>query len=426
MTSRRDALGSLATAALGAALPRGARERATHAGDPVRDAPAPPLAHAQLPERLPARDAFALPAGETYLSAAYTHPMPVAAARAAQQWIERRTTGAPAGANAARTAAREAFARLINAKPSEVGCVPNTSTAENLVVEMLGFPRRDANIVSDLLHFDGALVHLLELKARGTDVRLARPVNGRIPIEALARLIDTRTRLVEISLVSWYNGFVHDVKAVCDLAHAHGAYVYCDLIQGAGAIPFDVRATGVDFAACSTYKWLMGSFGLGFMYIREGLQDTVVRRPHWSYESTSEMDAHLAPGDPKRATPITYTAGRGAAAMVELGTMDSATAAALGASLPWIERLGVANIAAHRQPLIDRLLRELPRLGYPLETPADTRGPIVTVAHDREAELAKRLANARVTVRLADHWMRIAPSVYNDMGDIERLLEALA
>ena len=60
-----------------------------------------------------------------------------------------------------------------------------------------------------------------------------------------------------------YNGFQHDLKAVCELAHAHGAYVYADIVQSAGAMPIDVRASGVDFCACSSFKWLMADFGLG-------------------------------------------------------------------------------------------------------------------------------------------------------------------
>ena len=54
--------------------------------------------------------------------------------------------------------------------------------------------------------------------------------------ESPPRVIDRDRRLVEVSSVTMYNGFQHDLKAVCDLAHAHGAYVYADIIQGAGAV----------------------------------------------------------------------------------------------------------------------------------------------------------------------------------------------
>ena len=88
-------------------------------------------------------------------------------------------------------------------------------------------------------------MHLLELKKKGLDLRIVRPTaDGRIDMRDLARLVDNRTRLIEVSSVAMYNGFQHDLKAVCDLAHAHGAYVYADIVQSVGAVPLDVRAIG--------------------------------------------------------------------------------------------------------------------------------------------------------------------------------------
>ncbi len=68
----------------------------------------------------------------------------------------------------------------------------------------------------------------------------------------------------------------------------------------------------------------------------------------------------------------------------------------------------------------------MPRLGFTPQTPADSTSPIVTFAHRDTREAARKLADRRVDVRVAPHWIRIAPSVYNDMGDIERLLDALS
>src|SRR5262249_45404510 len=149
--------------------------------------------------------------------------------------------------------------------------IPNTSTGENLVVEALGIAKNQGNVVTDSLHFDGALVHLMALQKQGLDLRIVSPRDGRIDLKDMKGVGDKNTRLIEVSFVSMYNGFQHDLKAVADLAHAHGAYAYADLIQGVGAIPLDIHATGVDFAASATYKWLMGDFGLGFMYVREDL-----------------------------------------------------------------------------------------------------------------------------------------------------------
>jgi selenocysteine lyase/cysteine desulfurase len=380
---------------------------------------------------LPRKKDFDIAEGYTYISGAYTHPMPIAAAEAYRQAVNRRVSigsgaSGPSGAGATRVDPRRAFAALINAKPSEISYVPNTSTGENLVVESLGISRFDGNVVTDALHFEGALIHLLELKKQGLDLRLVMPREGRIDIKDLERVVDKQTKLIEVSLVSMYNGFQHDLKAVCDLAHAHGAYVYADIIQGVGAVPLDVRATGLDFAACATYKWLMGDFGLGFFYVREELLGSVIKRPHWSYESAPDTAIHLSPFDPQHPTPVTWTPGTTAATYFQLGTMANGVAAALGVSIPYIQQLGVENIQRHRQPLLKRLQQEMPRLGFTPQTPLDSTSPIVTFAIKDTQEVGRKLQAARVNVRVADHWVRIAPSIYNDMADVERLLSALA
>lgn len=382
---------------------------------------------------LPRKQDFDLSDGNSFLDAAYTHPIPRPATDAVRSYLSQRNklsmprAGAGGGDGGGPTA-KTLFAELINASPAEIAYVPNTSTGENLVVNALGLDRAtDANVVTDWLHFDGALVHLLELQRRGLDVRVVKPTRDyRIDLHDIERVMDRKTKLVELSSTTMYNGFQHDLTAVCQLAHAHGAWVYADIIHTAGAEPFDVRASGVDFAACSSFKWLMGDFGLGFLYVREALLGTVIQRPHWSYESTSDSDIHLSPFDPQSATPIAWTPGTGAAATFELGTMASGVAAALSVSLPYIQQLGLDRIVAHRQPMMAKLQAELPRLGFTPQTPSETTGPIVTFAHDKEAEINRRLDKAKITVRVAKYWMRVSPSVYNDMADIDRLLEVLS
>jgi selenocysteine lyase/cysteine desulfurase len=422
--NRRELLTGLGTIAAAAA----AGERP---GAAVLGSEPPRPADAAAASGFPRKADFAFEHGVTYISGAFTHPMPIAAADAYREAVARRATVGAAplpmgGGGGARVDPRAAFAALINARPSEVSYIPNTSAGENLVVECLDITKFDGNVVTDALHFEGALVHLMELQKQGLDLRVVQPRDGRIEIRDLERVVDRRTRLVEISLVSMYNGFQHDLKAVCDLAHAHGAYVYADIIQAAGAVPIDVRASGVDFAATATYKWLMGDFGLGFFYVREDLLGRVVRRPHWSYRSANDVDIHLSPFDPESPTPVTWTARSDASGYFELGTVANAVAAALSVSLPYLTRLGVDEIQRHRQPLLKRLQDEMPRLGFTPQTPRDSTSPIVTFASRDTREAARKLDAARVVTRVAPYWIRIAPSIYNDMRDIERLLGALS
>jgi selenocysteine lyase/cysteine desulfurase len=374
----------------------------------------------------PRKSDFRFVDGWTYINGAYTHPMPIAAADAYRAFLDHRSTVGFSDAPPRRMDPVAAFASLINAKPSEIGYIPNTSTGENLVIEALGIGKGQGNVVTDALHFDGALLHLMALQQQGLDLRIVMPRDGRIDLKDMERVVDRNTRLIEVSFVAMYNGFQHDLKAVADLAHAHGAYVYADLIQGVGAVPLDIHATGVDFAASATYKWLMGDFGLGFIYVREDLLGTVFPRLHSSYESALDAEIHTSPLDPRSPTPLTYTLGTDTNSYTHLGTLAYGARAALAVSLPYIQSLGVDAIERHRQPLLQRLQAELPRLGFTPQTPSDCTSPIVTFAHKDEAGITKKLAAAKVNVRLASYWMRISPSIYNDMADVERLLEALS
>jgi hypothetical protein len=159
----------------------------------------------------------------------------------------------------------------------------------------------------------------------------------------MERMVDKKTKLVEISLVAMNNGFQHDLKAVCDLAHAHGAYVYADIAQAAGCTPIDVRPSDVDFCACSSFKWLMGDFGLGFLFVKESLLDRVVHRSQYGYFQAASLESHYLPGNPPGPAPYTWELGKDASAYCEVGTHAIGVSHALSQSLPYIRGLGVEN-----------------------------------------------------------------------------------
>ena len=377
----------------------------------------------------PRKSDFAIPAGLTYINGAFTHPMPIAAVEAVRRYSEKRARPgnmtSPGNASIVKTA-KEEFAALIGAKPSEISFIPNTSTGENLVVNGLGIVGSGGNVVTDALHFEGAIINLQALERNhGLDLRIAMPKQGRIEMSDLERLVDKKTKLIEVSLVAMYNGFQHDLKAVCDLAHAHGAYVYADIVQAAGTTPIDVRASGVDFCACSSFKWLMGDFGAGFLYAREELLPRIRRSQH-GYHSVTGMATHFLPYDPPGKAPFSWELGTDASTTFEVGSYAYAPLAALTISLPYIRSLGVEAIEAHRQPLLERLRKEMPRLGFEPITPAGTKSALLTFLVKDRQPVFERLQKANINVRLAAHYLRVSPSVYNDMHDIERLLDALS
>jgi selenocysteine lyase/cysteine desulfurase len=290
----------------------------------------------------------------------------------------------------------------------------------------MGVPRIEGNVVTDALHYEGSTYLYRSLQAQGLDVRFVRPREGRIELADLEKATDRNTKLIAISLVSYLNGFQHDLKSVCDLAHSRGAYVYADIVQAAGAMPIDVRASGVDFCACASYKWLMGDMGLGFLFVREALLDKVIRRAQFGQRQISHYKAHIFPYDQTAEGAANWEQLPDASGHFEVGTISETTVACLNHSLPYIERLGVEKIQAHAQSLITRLQKEVPRLGFPSATPPETKSPIVSFVVKDPKAVAARMEKANIDVKFDQHLMRVSPSAYNDQNDIDRLLNALS
>ena len=211
-----------------------------------------------------------------YLDNASCHPLSVHSAAVLRRYLEWATESVgepwwPAWA-APRDEAKNLFARLINARPDEVAFARSTIEAESNLLNGMSGHLAGGNVVTDDLHYSAALYNYKMRQRDGLDVRVVRHRDWQIDIADVERAVDDDTRLISIALVSNVNGYLADVKALAELAHARGAYLYADIIQAVGAVPIDVRAMGIDFAACSTFKWLMGIKGFGFLYVRADLQ----------------------------------------------------------------------------------------------------------------------------------------------------------
>lgn len=390
----------------------------------------PVAAHAgAAPAALPDTASFAaMP--NTYLDSGTMHPVPIGARDAARAYLDQRATMDgyfPTDAVEGRVKAN--FARLINATPEEIAFVQSTTAGEQAIVDALGFPREKGRIVTDTLHFFGSFYLYEELARQGVDVAWLRPRENRIAIDDIERAIIPGTRLVALSLVSTYNGFEHDLARVCEIAHARGALVYADIVHAAGTIPIDVRASNVDFAACASYKWLMGDFGLGFLYVRADLRDRL-RRTRFGYYQLETFDPHVYPFDPPATTPAYPVADVTPRADMEGlfagGTHAHAVSAMLDYSLAHLLTLGVERITAYRQPMLRRLHDGLASRGYRVVTPPESRSPLVTCAFQGARErLAGPLKAAKVRITLSRNRFRVSPSVFNTMDDIERLLAVL-
>jgi selenocysteine lyase/cysteine desulfurase len=377
------------------------------------------------PVTLPDKASF-VRAEVTYLDSGSMHPMSLGARAAINEYVARRSLD-PAGPSEGvdDEAVLSKFARLVNADKDEITYVQSTTTGEQMVLRALGIPRSGGHIVTDTLHFFGSFPLYEEMARQGMQVTWLRPVNGRIPIEDVKKAVRKDTKLIAVSAVSTFNGFQHDLRAISDIAHQTGARVYADIIHAAGCVPLDLHASGVDFAACASYKWLMGDFGLGFLYVRKDVQKTL-SRSNYGYYGMAKFDSHVYPLDPPGNSVADYEFGDNATGAFALGTHGEVVMAQLNYSLDYIARIGVDSIQRHAQDLVQRLKVELPRRGFELLTPTEATTPLVTCLYPGARKiLAPRLKEAKIRLTTAANRFRVSVSVFNSMSDVDRLLSVL-
>lgn len=360
-----------------------------------------------------------------YLNNASHHPVISPASKAMQTYAENLVTG-HAAVNS--QVVREKFARLINADADEIVYAPSTSMGENLVTRALRLPEKGGRIVTDALHFIGSFYLYEQLAKQGMDVVIL-PVleDGSVSMAQYAEAISADTRLVAVSHVSWINGFQHDLRALSELAHTHGAYLFADIIQSAGNTPVDVKAMGVDFASSGTYKWLMGDFGLAFLYADRRLVEEL-SPPWFGYLQTRNFVTpltHLYPFDDPGGPAYASVSAGGVGGVFNGSFPPRIIEAGVEVSLDWLLETGVDTLQANRQPMIQALQSTLRERGHRPYTPEGSTSSIVSFIMRDANAMDERLRRAGIKIATYRDRFRISPSFFNDMNDIDRVIEAI-
>jgi selenocysteine lyase/cysteine desulfurase len=312
---------------------------------------------------------------------------------------------------------RTAIAKLLHAEADDVAVTTSVSQGVSALLSALDLDGERNRIVISEYEFPtiGQIAHAQEL--RGAEVVHVRPdEDGWIPAGRFAETIDERTALVCCTTLSYRSGHRHDVAAIAEAAHAAGALVLADSYQACGAVELDVRSLGADVVTGGTVKYLLGTAGLGFMWVRREVCETLVPTQTGWFADEDIFAMSIADYSPH------WSARR-----FDSGTppVPSLYAGVAGVSL--VGEAGLPAIEAHVSGLVGRLLDGLEELGATVATPREAarRGPLVCVRSTDVDALVAALADERIVASSREDKLRVALHLYNVAEDVDTLLAAL-
>jgi len=165
------------------------------------------------------------------------------------------------------------IAPLIGAGRGEISLHQNVTTTQAVISSCFDFRGPRNKVVMTELEFPSIQYFYNEQRRVGARVETVPTTDPvRFDLDKFLAAIDETTLLVPISLVLFRSAFIVDARAIIERAHRVGAHVILDVFQAAGALPFDVRELGADFAVGGVLKWLCGGPGVGYLYVREDLR----------------------------------------------------------------------------------------------------------------------------------------------------------
>ncbi|MGA2737374.1 MAG: aminotransferase class V-fold PLP-dependent enzyme [Bryobacteraceae bacterium] len=310
-------------------------------------------------------------------------------------------------------ALRGAFARFINAQPDEVAIVTSASAGINPIANALQFDGRNKVVMSEYEFPTMAHIWLAQ-RPRGAEVEFLDGVDNAIPTECYERAVDARTRIVPLTQVSFVNGFRPDVAAIAKIAHAQGALLFLDGYQDCGTRPVDVKALDVDFFVTGTLKYLLGPPGLGFLYVRRELIETL----------TPTITSWMAQRDVfafnTRCLDPSPDARR-----FEGGSPPIPNIYLARPAIDLLAGIGMDNVAAQVERLTRAFLKGARDLRIDSKTPPSSVGPLVVLRAKDAALVLAKLAARGIAVSTRRDGVRFAFHVYNSLQDVNVALTAV-
>ncbi|RWD50778.1 MAG: aminotransferase class V-fold PLP-dependent enzyme [Mesorhizobium sp.] len=324
---------------------------------------------------------------------------------------------------------RSRFAKFIAAEKDEIAVTKNASEGINIIGNAIAWRPGD-NIVlcRELEHANNILPWLQIRDKHRIELRIVEADSGAIPSDALSKAIDSRTRIATVSTVTMVPGFKTVMEPVTEACKRVGAFLLADASQSVGILDTDIARLGVDGLVASSYKGLMGLYGLGFLYCRQEWAD----RLSPAYLARFSVDLGDAPESAPIFDSIKLRAG---APRFEIGHYNFPGVIAVYTSIGQLMEIGTPAIEQSVTSVARRLASGLLDLGLPVcgGAPGDHTGSIValgypeTLAGSRQADsrihsLHEHLSKNKVIVSARRGMLRFSLHLYNTADEADQVV----
>jgi cysteine desulfurase/selenocysteine lyase len=353
----------------------------------------------------------------TYLNTAAESIPPLCAGEAIQQYWQDKQRGMKGRDQhfAQVEACREISASLTGLKTSEVSFCSCSSEAYNLLATALQLQSSDQVIVTDI-DFPAGTTPWLRAPNPPT-LRLWQSVEGELRLAELLPLLNENTRLVQISLISFYNGFRIAWAPLRDAVrqHAPNALISVDITQALGRVQLD--CPDADILISSTHKWTLGIHGGCVIGIPQHRAARLTTQAGGWFHLTNAFDADR----------FQRAATKEGAASFSVGMPNFVSLYALNASLRYLAGIGIDAISRQADPLVAQAHRGLVELGLKPMAPyqADLPTGILAFRHPQTAALNAALEKEQIHTMHHAGRIRIALHGYNTADDVNKLLSVL-
>jgi selenocysteine lyase/cysteine desulfurase len=319
------------------------------------------------------------------------------------------------------------FAKIINAhEPQRVAIIPSASYGIATVAKNVKV-RKGQNIIVAEAQFPSNIYAWRELaKEKELTIKVVpyptelSDGRGATWNERILQSIDNQTTIVALGHLHWANGTKFDLEKISPRAHEVGALLIVDGTQSVGALPIDVEKMGIDALVCGGYKWLMGPYSLSYAYYSTYFDNGKPIEESWMARKGAEDFSRIIDYEDEYAPLSTrYDMGEKSNFInVPMGLV------ALQQLLDW----GIENIQNYCRELTREPIKQWQQHGFWVEEEAHRGSHLFGIQMPKNVSVEKMqaaLAARKIIVSVRGEFVRVAPNMYNDEGDLAALTDVL-